>query len=109
MILINSCRAICPKIMQDYHVTTFCAPPTIYRFLAEEDMASYDLSSLKQCTNAGEPLNPEIMEQFRAVTGIILRGGLRADRDDATRHLPVDGGASRLHGAAVAGIRYGAA
>lgn len=63
------------KIMQDYHVTTFCAPPTIYRFLVKEDMASYDLSSLKQCTNAGEPLNPEIMEQFRAVTGIILREG----------------------------------
>ena len=46
------------KIMQDYKITTFCAPPTIYRFLVKEDMSKYDLSSLKECTNAGEPLNP---------------------------------------------------
>lgn len=63
------------QIMQDYRITTFCAPPTIYRFLVKEDMAKYDLSSLKQCTNAGEALNPEIMDQFRKVTGITLREG----------------------------------
>lgn len=63
------------QIMQDYHITTFCAPPTIYRFLVKENMAAYDLSSLKECTNAGEPLNPEIMDQFKAVTGITLREG----------------------------------
>ena len=63
------------KIMQDYKITTFCAPPTIYRFLVKEDMSKYDLSSLKECTNAGEPLNPEIMDKFREVTGITLREG----------------------------------
>ena len=63
------------KIMQDYKITTFCAPPTIYRFLVKEDMSKYDLSSLKECTNAGEPLNPEIMDKFREFTGITLREG----------------------------------
>ena len=63
------------QIMQDYKITTFCAPPTIYRFLVKENMAEYDLSSLKECTNAGEPLNPEIMDKFREFTGITLREG----------------------------------
>lgn len=63
------------QIMQDYKITTFCAPPTIYRFLVKEDMSKYDLSSLKECTNAGEPLNPEIMDKFREFTGITLREG----------------------------------
>ena len=45
-------------------VTTFCAPPTIYRFLIKEDLAQYDLSSLKYCVVAGEPLNPEVYNQF---------------------------------------------
>ena len=63
------------QIMQDYRITTFCAPPTIYRFLVKEDMEKYDLSALKQCTNAGEALNPEIMDQFKKVTGITLREG----------------------------------
>lgn len=63
------------KIMQNYKITTFCAPPTIYRFLVKEDMSKYDLSSLKECTNAGEPLNPEIMDKFREFTGITLREG----------------------------------
>lgn len=63
------------QIMQDYKITTFCAPPTIYRFLVKEDMSKYDLSSLKECTNAGEPLNPEIMDKFHEYTGITLREG----------------------------------
>lgn len=63
------------QIMQDYKITTFCAPPTIYRFLVKEDMSKYDLSSLQECTNAGEPLNPEIMDKFREFTGITLREG----------------------------------
>lgn len=63
------------QIMQDYKITTFCAPPTISRFLVKEDMSKYDLSSLKECTNAGEPLNPEIMDKFREFTGITLREG----------------------------------
>ncbi len=56
-------------------VTTFCAPPTIYRFLIKEDLAGYDLSTLKYCVIAGEPLNPEIYNQFLKSTGIRLMEG----------------------------------
>lgn len=61
------------QVMQDYKVTTFCAPPTIYRFLILEDVSKYDLSSLKYCTIAGEPLNPEIYNKFYKMTGIKLK------------------------------------
>ncbi len=61
--------------MQDYHVTSFCAPPTIYRFMIREELAKYDLSSLKYCTLAGEPLNPSVYETFRQQTGIKMREG----------------------------------
>jgi acetyl-CoA synthetase len=56
-------------------VTSFCAPPTIYRFFIKEDLASYDLSKLKYCVIAGEPLNPEIYNQFLKATGIRLMEG----------------------------------
>jgi acetyl-CoA synthetase len=60
-------------IISKYRLTTFCAPPTVYRFFIKENLAKYDFSALKTCTVAGEPLNPEIYEQFRAGTGIKLR------------------------------------
>jgi acetyl-CoA synthetase len=56
-------------------VTTFCAPPTVYRFFIKEDLSRYDFSSLRYCCVAGEPLNPEIYEQFLAATGHKLREG----------------------------------
>ena len=52
------------KVIEKYKVTTFCAPPTIYRFLIKEDLKKYDLSNLKYCVVAGEPLNPEVFKQF---------------------------------------------
>lgn len=55
--------------------TTFCAPPTIYRFLIQEDLTKYDLSSLRWCTTAGEPLNPEVYNRFFKMTGIHLAQG----------------------------------
>ncbi len=61
--------------IEKYRVTTFCAPPTIYRFLIKEDLARYDLSSLQYVTIAGEALNPEVYEQFRAATGLKLMEG----------------------------------
>jgi acetyl-CoA synthetase len=60
-------------VISKYRLTSFCAPPTIYRFFIKEDLKKYDLSSLRNCTVAGEPLNPEIFEQFLAGTGIKLR------------------------------------
>lgn len=56
-------------------ITTFCAPPTIYRFLIKEDLTQYDLSSLQHCTIAGEALNPEVYEQFLRATGLELKEG----------------------------------
>jgi acetyl-CoA synthetase len=56
-------------------VTTFCAPPTVYRFLIKEDISAYDLRSLRYCVTAGEPLNPEVYEQFLRQTGIRLMEG----------------------------------
>lgn len=55
-----------------YGVTTFCAPPTVYRFLIKEDLSRYDFSGLKYCVVAGEPLNPEVYERFLEYTGIRL-------------------------------------
>ena len=61
--------------IQNDKVTTFCAPPTIYRFLIKEDLKQYDLSSLQHCTIAGEALNPEVYEQFLRATGLELKEG----------------------------------
>ncbi len=58
------------KIIEKYKVTSFCAPPTIYRFLVKEGMEGYDLSSIKYATTAGEALNPEIFRQFKEATGL---------------------------------------
>ncbi len=54
-------------------ITSFCAPPTIYRFFIKEDLSQYDLSSLKDCSIAGEPLNPEVYNQFLKTTGLKLK------------------------------------
>lgn len=61
------------ETISKYRVTTFCAPPTIYRFFIKEDLSRYDFSALKHCSVAGEPLNPEIYEQFLSATGLRLR------------------------------------
>lgn len=61
--------------IQDYHVTSLCAPPTIFRFLIHEDLTKYDLSSLEYCTIAGEALNPAVFETFKKLTGIKLMEG----------------------------------
>ena len=60
-------------VISKYKLTSFCAPPTIYRFFIKEDLKSYDFSALKTCTVAGEPLNPEIFEKFKDGTGLKLR------------------------------------
>jgi len=63
------------EIIEKYKVVTFCAPPTIYRFLIKEDLTLFDLSHLKYCVVAGEPLNPEVFKQFYDQTGIMLMEG----------------------------------
>lgn len=63
------------EMLEKYRVTSFCAPPTIYRFLIKEDLSQFDLSALKWGTVAGEPLNPEVYQQFYRATGVRLREG----------------------------------
>jgi len=63
------------EVIEKHKVTTFCAPPTIYRFLIKEDLTKFDLSALKYCVVAGEPLNPEVYKQFLEATGIRLMEG----------------------------------
>ncbi len=58
--------------IQKYKVTTFCAPPTIYRFLIKEGLEHYDLSCLKYVTTAGEALNPEVFRKFQEYTGLMI-------------------------------------
>lgn len=58
-----------------FGVTSFCAPPTIYRFLIREDFTKYDLGKLKSASVAGEPLNPVVYETFYKHTGLKLREG----------------------------------
>ena len=61
--------------MEKYKVTSFCAPPTIYRFMIREDLSKYDLSSLEYCTTAGEALNPAVFDKFKEKTGIQMMEG----------------------------------
>lgn len=63
------------EIMAKYRITSFCAPPTIYRFLVQEDVSKYDLSSIKYFTTAGEALNPEVFNKWKKLTGIEIREG----------------------------------
>jgi len=60
------------EVISKYKITSFCAPPTVYRFLIREDFSKYDLSSLKYCTTAGEALNPKVFDTFYYRTGIKL-------------------------------------
>jgi acetyl-CoA synthetase len=59
-------------MMEKHRITTFCAPPTIYRFLVAEDVSKFDLSSITYATTAGEALNPETFNSFKAATGLVI-------------------------------------
>ena len=61
--------------IEKYRITSFCAPPTVYRFLIHEDFSHYDLSSLRYCCTAGEALNPAVFNKFKELTGISLMEG----------------------------------
>ena len=58
-----------------YKITTFCAPPTMYRMLIKEDISQYDFSSVHHATTAGEALNPEVFTQFKKATGLSIYEG----------------------------------
>ena len=62
-------------MFEKYHITTFCAPPTMYRMLIKQDLSQYDLSSIHHATTAGEALNPEVFYQFEKATGLRIAEG----------------------------------
>ncbi|MEA5013331.1 MAG: AMP-binding protein [Candidatus Limiplasma sp.] len=71
-------RLVAPELMEvitRHKVTSFCAPPTVYRFMIKEDIGKYDFSHLRWANCAGEPLNPEVYEQFLKATGVKIHEG----------------------------------
>ncbi len=62
-------------MFRKYNITTFCAPPTMYRMLIKEDLSKFDLSSIRYATTAGEALNPEVYFQFEKATGLSIMEG----------------------------------
>lgn len=63
------------EVITKYKVTTFCAPPTMFRFMLQEDVTKFDLSCIKHCCIAGEPLNPEVFNKWYELTGLKLCEG----------------------------------
>ena len=63
------------KALGDCEVTTFCAPPTVWRMLIQADLGAASVADLRECVAAGEPLNPEVIEQVRKAWGITVRDG----------------------------------
>ena len=63
------------RMIEKYKITTFCAPPTTYRFFIKSDISGFDLSSLVYATTAGEAVNPEVYNKFLEVTGLKLKEG----------------------------------
>ena len=63
------------RMMEKYRITSFCAPPTIYRFMLQEDFSQYNLSALKYCTTAGEALEPVVFQKFYELVGVKMMEG----------------------------------
>ena len=63
------------QLIEKHGVTTFCAPPTVYRALVQMDLGSHDWSGLRHCVSAGEPLNPEVIKVWEESTGLMIYDG----------------------------------
>src|SRR5579872_5036281 len=78
VLVLNQARFSAPGLLAALGtcgVTTFCAPPTVWRMLLQADLATADVSGMRECVAAGEPLNPEVIEQVRKAWGITVRDG----------------------------------
>jgi acetyl-CoA synthetase len=64
-----------PPLLEKYGITTFCCPPTVYRMLILLDLKKYNLSKLRNCVSAGEPLNPEVIRVWNEKTGLLIYDG----------------------------------
>ena len=63
------------RLLTTQGVTSFCAPPTVYRMLIQEDLNEYDFTDLRHCTSAGEPINPEVIKAWKNATGTLIYDG----------------------------------
>jgi acetyl-CoA synthetase/medium-chain acyl-CoA synthetase len=63
------------EMLTKYPITTFCAPPTVYRLLVQEDLSRYKFAALRHCVGAGEPLNPEVIDAWRKATDMTIYDG----------------------------------
>lgn len=63
------------RVLSEYRITSFCAPPTIFRFLIHDNVGAYDLSALRHCAIAGEALNPSVYNDWLKLTGLRLMEG----------------------------------
>ncbi|HTW13331.1 MAG TPA: AMP-binding protein [Solirubrobacteraceae bacterium] len=63
------------RLLAEHRITSFCAPPTLYRLLVQADLSAYGLETLRHCTSAGEPLNPEVIRAWQAGTGLTIYDG----------------------------------
>lgn len=72
------------QLIGDYKITSFCAPPTVYRFLIKENLSAYNLSSLEYATTAGEALNPSVFDAFHKATGLTIREAFGQTETTAT-------------------------
>ncbi len=63
------------RLLTTQGITSFCAPPTVYRMLIQEDLSKYDFSELRHCTSAGEPINPEVIKAWKNATGTLIYDG----------------------------------
>ncbi len=78
VLVLNYTRFSAPALLgalRDCGVTTFCAPPTVWRMLIQADLGATHIPTLRECVAAGEPLNPEVIEQVRKAWGITVRDG----------------------------------
>jgi acyl-coenzyme A synthetase/AMP-(fatty) acid ligase len=62
-------------LLQRYPISTFCAPPTAYRLLVQQDLSNVTFPALRHCVGAGEPLNPEVIDSWRTATGLTIHDG----------------------------------
>ena len=76
-------------MFKQYNITTFCAPPTMYRFFIKEDLSRYDLSTIEYSTTAGEALNPEVFEQWKRATGLSIYEGFGQTETTLSIYNPV--------------------
>ncbi len=78
------------KLIEEQRINTFCAPPTVYKYLIREDMNSYDLSNLHAVTTAGESMPAEVSKRFTQMTGLVVREGFGQTETALLTCCPVD-------------------